>query len=178
MTQENKREFVQLSAQYRLYSSIKNQIESLSNGFYEIIPKDLITIVRESQLWLFIISSHIPSYSSMNKSLSYSSQEHLTLMSMNGEQQQSIVDTTALIRTSSGGGEHSNLSIVMSVLRSSVLPRALHECLSVVLWTCKASKACRDFRSTRHMGHQTVYPRHIHVRSIELPLSQINDPWH
>lgn len=46
VTQENKREFVQLSAQYRLYSSIKDQIESLLAGFYEIIPKDLITIVR------------------------------------------------------------------------------------------------------------------------------------
>ena len=46
VTQENKREFVQLSAQYRLYSSIKDQIEHLLTGFYEIIPKDLITIVR------------------------------------------------------------------------------------------------------------------------------------
>jgi len=45
VTQENKREYVQLSAQYRLYSSIKDQIESLLGGFYEIIPKDLITIV-------------------------------------------------------------------------------------------------------------------------------------
>lgn len=45
VTQENKREFVQLSAQYRLYSSIKEQIEALSTGFYEVIPKDLITIV-------------------------------------------------------------------------------------------------------------------------------------
>jgi E3 ubiquitin-protein ligase HUWE1 len=45
VTQENKREFVQLSAQYRLYSSIEKQIESLLGGFYEIIPKDLVTIV-------------------------------------------------------------------------------------------------------------------------------------
>ena len=45
VTQENKREFVQLSAQYRLYSSIKYQIENLLAGFYEIIPKDLVTIV-------------------------------------------------------------------------------------------------------------------------------------
>jgi E3 ubiquitin-protein ligase HUWE1 len=45
VTQENKREYVQLSAQYRLSSSIKDQIESLLGGFYEIIPKDLITIV-------------------------------------------------------------------------------------------------------------------------------------
>jgi len=50
VTLENRREFVQLSAQYRLYSSIKEQIESLCSGFYEIIPKDLITIVRGSFL--------------------------------------------------------------------------------------------------------------------------------
>ena len=45
VTNENKREFVQLSANYRLYSSIKDQIEALLTGFYEIIPKDLIQIV-------------------------------------------------------------------------------------------------------------------------------------
>ena len=45
VTQENKKEFVQLSANYRLYSSIKEQIETLLAGFYEIIPKELISIV-------------------------------------------------------------------------------------------------------------------------------------
>ena len=45
VTQENRKEFVQLSANYRLYSSIKEQIESLVAGFYEIIPKDLVSIV-------------------------------------------------------------------------------------------------------------------------------------
>ncbi|KAJ6593931.1 hypothetical protein B0H19DRAFT_1215807 [Mycena capillaripes] len=54
VTQENKREFVQLSAQYRLYSSIKEQIENLSTGFYEIIPKELITIFNEQELELLI----------------------------------------------------------------------------------------------------------------------------
>ncbi|KAG6866357.1 hypothetical protein C0991_005278 [Blastosporella zonata] len=54
VTQDNKREFVQLSAQYRLYSSIEKQIESLSSGFYEIIPKDLITIFNEKELELLI----------------------------------------------------------------------------------------------------------------------------
>ncbi|KAK7472586.1 E3 ubiquitin-protein ligase tom1 [Stygiomarasmius scandens] len=54
VTQENKREFVQLSAQYRLYSSIKEQIEHLSAGFYEIIPKELITIFNEQELELLI----------------------------------------------------------------------------------------------------------------------------
>ncbi|KZT10978.1 uncharacterized protein LAESUDRAFT_721398 [Laetiporus sulphureus 93-53] len=54
VTQENKREFVQLSAQYRLYSSIKEQIEALLAGFYEIIPKDLISIFNEQELELLI----------------------------------------------------------------------------------------------------------------------------
>ncbi|OCH84897.1 hypothetical protein OBBRIDRAFT_891524 [Obba rivulosa] len=54
VTQENKKEFVQLSAQYRLYSSIKDQIESLLTGFYEIIPKDLISIFNEQELELLI----------------------------------------------------------------------------------------------------------------------------
>ncbi|KAI5889571.1 uncharacterized protein SCHCODRAFT_02751097 [Schizophyllum commune H4-8] len=54
VTNENKREFVQLSAQYRLYSSIKSQIEALSEGFYEIIPKDMITIFNEQELELLI----------------------------------------------------------------------------------------------------------------------------
>ncbi|KAF7288667.1 hypothetical protein HMN09_01372700 [Mycena chlorophos] len=54
VTEENRKEFVQLSAQYRLYSSIKDQIESLSSGFYEIIPKELITIFNEQELELLI----------------------------------------------------------------------------------------------------------------------------
>lgn len=45
MTVENRKEYVQLAAQYRLYSSINKQIENLLSGFYEIIPKDLISIV-------------------------------------------------------------------------------------------------------------------------------------
>lgn len=45
VTNDNKKEFVQLSAQHRLYTSIKDQIDSLLAGFYEIIPKDLIAIV-------------------------------------------------------------------------------------------------------------------------------------
>ncbi|EKM54444.1 uncharacterized protein PHACADRAFT_174950 [Phanerochaete carnosa HHB-10118-sp] len=54
VTNENKREFVQLSANYRLYSSIKDQIEALLTGFYEIIPKDLIQIFDEKELELLI----------------------------------------------------------------------------------------------------------------------------
>ncbi|KAI6157744.1 hypothetical protein BKA82DRAFT_130841 [Pisolithus tinctorius] len=54
VTQENKREFVQLSANFRLYSSISEQIENLVSGFYDIIPKDLITIFNEQELELLI----------------------------------------------------------------------------------------------------------------------------
>jgi E3 ubiquitin-protein ligase HUWE1 len=43
--QENRKEFVQLSAQYRLFTSIKEQIEALLTGFYDIIPQELISIV-------------------------------------------------------------------------------------------------------------------------------------
>ena len=57
VTQENKKEFVQLSANYRLYSSIKDQIESLLAGFYEIIPKDLISIVRSEITHLYSYSN-------------------------------------------------------------------------------------------------------------------------
>ncbi|QRV79604.1 E3 ubiquitin-protein ligase HUWE1 [Ceratobasidium sp. AG-Ba] len=52
--QENKKEFVQLSAQYRLFTSIKEQIEALLAGFYDIIPKELISIFNEQELELLI----------------------------------------------------------------------------------------------------------------------------
>lgn len=54
VTMANRREFVQLSAQYRLYSSIKEQLEHLLSGFYEIIPKDLVAIFNEQELELLI----------------------------------------------------------------------------------------------------------------------------
>ncbi|KAI0268805.1 hypothetical protein BC834DRAFT_923157 [Gloeopeniophorella convolvens] len=54
VTLENRREFVQLSAQYRLYVSIKDQLEHLLSGFYEIIPKELVSIFNEQELELLI----------------------------------------------------------------------------------------------------------------------------
>ncbi len=61
VTQENKREFVQLSAQYRLNLSIKDQIESLHSGFYEIIPKELISIVRNRLALQFMVCLRLSS---------------------------------------------------------------------------------------------------------------------
>jgi len=54
VTNDTKREYVQLSAEYRLVKSIKDQIEAFLNGFYEIIPKDLIAIFNEQELELLI----------------------------------------------------------------------------------------------------------------------------
>ena len=68
VTQENKREFVQLSAQWRLYSSIKDQIEALLGGFYEIIPKELITIVRTTTFSLTYVINFFPSLTKKNSS--------------------------------------------------------------------------------------------------------------
>lgn len=52
VTMENRKEYVQLSAQYRLYSSIAKQIDNLLAGFYEIVPKELISIVSMVQIVL------------------------------------------------------------------------------------------------------------------------------
>jgi HECT-domain (ubiquitin-transferase) len=92
VTQDNKREFVQLSAQYRLYSSIKDQINALLGGFYEIIPKELISIVRmhPDALDLLLICE-FPS--STNKRLSCLSLGLRTSTSMNGELQQTTTVT-------------------------------------------------------------------------------------
>ncbi|KAH8119411.1 hypothetical protein DFH11DRAFT_1782299 [Phellopilus nigrolimitatus] len=54
VTMENRQEYVQLSAQYRLHSSIEKQIDNLLSGFYEIIPKDLISIFNEQEVELLI----------------------------------------------------------------------------------------------------------------------------
>jgi len=54
VTLENRREYVQLSAEYRLVKSIKEQIDALLGGFYEIIPKALISIFNEQEVELLI----------------------------------------------------------------------------------------------------------------------------
>ena len=110
---------MQLSAQYRLFSSIKDQIENLLAGFYEIIPKDLVTIV--SDLLVHIISrGHllISPRSLMNKNSSFSFLARRILMWTNGALQQNTMATRALIQLLFGGGEHSNHSTVTREQRS------------------------------------------------------------
>lgn len=45
VTDENKDEYIQLIAEYRLTTSIKPQLDAFLEGFYEIVPKEHISIV-------------------------------------------------------------------------------------------------------------------------------------
>jgi E3 ubiquitin-protein ligase HUWE1 len=46
VTDDNKDEYIQLIAEYRLTTSIKEQLDAFLEGFYEIVPKEHIAIVR------------------------------------------------------------------------------------------------------------------------------------
>ena len=59
MTEANKREYVQLACQMKMTRSIQIQIKSFLEGFYEVIPKGLISIFNEQELELLI--SGLPS---------------------------------------------------------------------------------------------------------------------
>ncbi len=59
VTEANKREYVQLACQMKMTGSIQAQIKSFLEGFYEVIPKDLISIFNEQELELLI--SGLPS---------------------------------------------------------------------------------------------------------------------
>lgn len=54
MTEANKREYVQLACQRKMTESIKSQIKSFLEGFYEVIPMELISIFNEQELELLI----------------------------------------------------------------------------------------------------------------------------
>lgn len=46
VTDQNKDEYIQLIAEYRLTVSIEQQLNAFLEGFYEIVPKEHISIVR------------------------------------------------------------------------------------------------------------------------------------
>ncbi|KAK8853332.1 hypothetical protein IAR55_004036 [Kwoniella newhampshirensis] len=54
VTEENKDEYVRLVVSYRLDNSIKDQIKAFLEGFYEIIPPEIIQIFEPDQLELLI----------------------------------------------------------------------------------------------------------------------------
>uniref|UniRef100_A0A5K3F3P8 HECT-type E3 ubiquitin transferase n=1 Tax=Mesocestoides corti TaxID=53468 RepID=A0A5K3F3P8_MESCO len=59
VTEANKHEYVRLVCQERMTGAIRQQLNSFLEGFYEIIPKNMITIFNEQELELLI--SGLPS---------------------------------------------------------------------------------------------------------------------
>ncbi|XP_017113044.1 E3 ubiquitin-protein ligase HUWE1 isoform X3 [Drosophila elegans] len=54
VTEENKFEYVQLVCQLKMSGSIRQQLDAFLEGFYDIIPKHLISIFNEQELELLI----------------------------------------------------------------------------------------------------------------------------
>ena len=54
VTDENKFDYVRLVANHRMSSAIKAQIESFLDGFYDIVPPELVTIFSSMVLELLI----------------------------------------------------------------------------------------------------------------------------
>lgn len=50
VTDDNKQEYVQAVVSYRLDNSIKDQIKAFLNGFFDVIPRQLIQIFEPDQL--------------------------------------------------------------------------------------------------------------------------------
>ena len=54
VTEENKQEYVQRVVEYRLTDSVKEQLENFLQGFFDIIPAEVISIFNEQELELLI----------------------------------------------------------------------------------------------------------------------------
>ncbi|CDW76386.1 ubiquitin-protein ligase [Stylonychia lemnae] len=60
VTNENKNLYIEQLTYFKLYKSIQQQIDSFLEGFYELIPKDLISIFNHKELELLI--SGLPNF--------------------------------------------------------------------------------------------------------------------
>jgi E3 ubiquitin-protein ligase HUWE1 len=60
VTNENKRDYVQKLAYFKMYKEVQKQIDNFLEGFYEIIPKDLVRIFNYKELELLI--SGLPNF--------------------------------------------------------------------------------------------------------------------
>ena len=54
VTSENKREYVKLVCQMKMTGAIRKQLNAFLEGFYDIIPKKLVSIFNEQELELLI----------------------------------------------------------------------------------------------------------------------------
>ena len=61
---DNKKEYVEKLSFYKLYKSIQQQIDAFLEGFYELIPKELISVFNYKELELLI--SGLPNFDSIN----------------------------------------------------------------------------------------------------------------
>ena len=54
VTEENKKEYVKLVCQMKMTGAVRKQLNAYLEGFYDIIPKRLISIFNEQELELLI----------------------------------------------------------------------------------------------------------------------------
>ncbi len=54
VTEENKKEYVKLVCQMKMTGAIRKQLNAFLEGFYDIIPKRLISIFNEQELELLL----------------------------------------------------------------------------------------------------------------------------
>jgi E3 ubiquitin-protein ligase HUWE1 len=54
VTEENKHEYVKLVVEYRLLTSVQEQMNAFLEGFHDIVSADLISIFNEQELELLI----------------------------------------------------------------------------------------------------------------------------
>lgn len=54
VTEENKKEYVDLVVEYRISKRIKEQFDAFMDGLLELIPRDLINVFDERELELLI----------------------------------------------------------------------------------------------------------------------------
>jgi len=57
---ENKYEYVEKLTYFKLYKNIQEQIDAFLDGFYELIPKELVSIFNFKELELLI--SGLPNF--------------------------------------------------------------------------------------------------------------------
>ena len=54
VTEENKKEYVDLVVEYRIQKRVQEQFEAFMSGFNELIPQELINVFDERELELLI----------------------------------------------------------------------------------------------------------------------------
>jgi E3 ubiquitin-protein ligase HUWE1 len=69
VTNENKNEYIEKLTYFKLYKCIQTQIDAFLEGFYELIPKELVSLFNFKELELLI--SGLPNFDSKLLILSY-----------------------------------------------------------------------------------------------------------